>query len=188
MNRSAWTSLATAAAVMVCLAGPVSAQDQDGDGNSWWPRWGMGQGMMGGGWGPMMGYGPGDLLDRIDGRLAFLKTELKVTPAQEAAWNDLATVVRDTSETHNKLMIETHKEMRDGSFFDKPLPERLQIQQSHMEARLVQIKSVKEAVDKLYALLDDDQKKVADDIVLPMMGMGMGRGRGRMGPGMMFGD
>jgi hypothetical protein len=187
MKKSLLTSLAATAAVLACLAGPAGAQDQ-GDDGSWWPRWGMGQGMMGGGWGPMMGYGPGDLLDRIDGRLAFIKTELKITQAQEAAWNDLATVVRDTSETHNKLMIETHKEMRDGSFFDKPLPERLQIQQSHMEARLEQIKSVREAVDKLYGLLDDNQKKAADDIVLPMMGMGMGRGRGGMGPGMMFGD
>jgi hypothetical protein len=44
---------------------------------------------------------------------------------------------------------------------------------------------VKAAVDKLYAMLDDNQKKTADDIVLPSMGMGMGRG---MGCGMMLGD
>jgi hypothetical protein len=54
-----------------------------------------------------------------------------------------------------------------------------------MEARLEQIKTVKVAVDKLYAMLDEAQKKTADDIVLPSMGMGMGRG---MGPGMMHGD
>lgn len=166
----------------VALSAPAMAE---GDNDSWWSRWGMGRGMMDGwGWGgPMMGYGPDAMLDRIDGRLAYMKTELKITPAQEQAWNDLATAIRDTSETHNKMMREMMKEMHDGSFFAKPLPERLQVQESHMAARLEQIKNVKGAVDKLYGQLDDTQKKAADDIVLPVMGMGMGRSMGR---GMMF--
>ena len=141
----------------------------------------------GGGWGPMMGYGTDTMLDRIDGRLAFLKTELKITPAQEPAWNDLAAVIRNASETHNKMMREMMKEVHDGSFFARPLPERLQLQESHMAARLEQIRNVKGAFDKLYTQLDETQKKAADDIVLPMMGMGMGMGMGRsMGRGMMF--
>jgi hypothetical protein len=77
------------------------------------------------------------------------------------------------------------KDMRGGDFFKKPLPERLTIQQTHMEARLEQIKTVKAAVDTLYAMLDENQKQTADDIVLPSMGMGMGRG---MGHGMMRWD
>jgi hypothetical protein len=134
---------------------------------------------MMGGWGDdggMMGYGPGTVVDRIDGRLAFLKTELRITGAQSAAWDEMATVIRDTSETHNAMMRTMMTEMHDGSFFKKPLPERLQYQRTHMEARLEQLKSVQQAVDKLYAILDDTQRKAADDIVLPMMGMGMGRG------------
>ena len=123
-----------------------------------------------------MGYGPDAMLDRIDGRLAYMKTELKITDAQTAAWDELAKVIHDTAETHNALMREMKKDVRSGDFFEIPLPERLTVQQTHMEARLEQIKSVKAAVDKLYALLDDDQKKTADDIVLPSMGMGMGRG------------
>jgi hypothetical protein len=125
------------------------------------------------------------MLDRIDGRLAYMKTELKITEAQAAAWDELAKVIRDTAETHNAMMREMMKDMRSGDFFKKPLPDRLTVQQTHMEARLEQIKSVKSAVDKLYALLDDTQKKTADDIVLPSMGMGMGRG---MGSGMMHWD
>ena len=74
------------------------------------------------------------------------------------------------------MMRETMKEIQDGSFLKMPLPERLQYQQTHMEARVEELKSVREAVDKLYAVLDESQKKSADDIVLPMMGMGMGRG------------
>lgn len=190
MTMPSLRAIVFATALATSFIGVAAAQEDEG---RWWPRWDMGrhmgQGMMGGGWGwgSMMGYGADSLLDRIDGRLAFLKTELKITAAQEQAWNDLATVIRDTSETHNKLMRETMKDMHDGSFFAKPLPERLQIQETHVAARLEQIRNVKAAADKLYALLDEGQKKAADDIVLPMMGMGMGRGMG-MGPGMMFDD
>jgi hypothetical protein len=173
-------SMTLAAALFTTLVAGAAAQQDNGN---WWPRWGMGHGLMGGGWGSMMGYGTDAMLDRIDGRLAFLKTELKITPAQEQAWNDLATVIRDTSETHNTMMREMMREMHDGSFFAKPLPERLQIQESHLSARLEQIRNIKGALDRLYGQLDETQKNAADDIVLPMMGMGMGRSMGR---GMMF--
>ncbi|WP_395688703.1 Spy/CpxP family protein refolding chaperone [Aestuariivirga sp.] len=183
--KIAYAKLMAAAGLLVVAISVPAMADSDDDG--WWPRWGTGRGMMDGwGWGgPMMGYGPDAMLDRIDGRLAYMKTELKITDAQGAAWDELAEVIRNTAETHNAMMREMMKDVRSGDFLKKPLPERLTLQQTHMEARLEQIKSVKAAVDKLYALLDDTQKKTADDIVLPSMGMGMGRG---MGSGMMLGD
>jgi len=182
MTKMRATLLAAAGLLAVALTGPVLADSDDG---GWWPHWGMGRGMMGDyGWGGgMMGYGPDAMMDRIDGRLAFLKTELKITDAQSAAWDDFAKVLRQTSETHNEMMLSMMKDLQDGSFFKKPLPERLQYQETMMGARVEDIKSVRSAVDKLYSQLDDTQKKAADEIVLPMMGMGMGRG---MGPGMMW--
>lgn len=175
MVKPLFKAIAVAGVLAVTLTGISWADDDDG---GWWPRWGMGQGMMGdGGWhGAMMGYGPDAMLDRIDGRLAFLKTELKITEAQSAAWDELAGVIRTTSEAHNDMMRGMMKDMRSGEFMKAPLPERLQIQQTRLEARLDQVKSVKAAVEKLYAQLDENQKKAADDIVLPMMGMGMSRG------------
>lgn len=174
MTLSRTGLLAAAGMLAVVLSAPVMASNDD---DGWWSRWGMGRGMMDGwGWGgPMMGYGPDAMLDRIDGRLAYMKTELKITDAQAAAWNELAKVIRDTAETHNAMMREMMKDVRSGSFLEKPLPERLTIQEMHMEARLGQIKAVKAAVDTLYALLNESQKQTADDIVLPSMGMGMGR-------------
>lgn len=166
-----------AAGLLAAVLGTSALADNNDD--SWWPHWGMGRGMMmdGGGWGSgMMGYGADSMMDRIDGRLAFMKTELKITDAQAGAWEDFAKVVRQTSETHNQLMQSMMKEIQDGSLFKKPLPERLQYQQTMMESRVEDIKSIREALDKLYTQLDDGQKKSADEIVLPMMGMGMGRG------------
>lgn len=72
------------------------------------------------------------------------------------------------------------KEMHDGEFFKKALPDRLIIRETHLETRLQQVKNVREEVEKLYAVLDDGQKKSADEIMLPMMGMGCGMGRGMM--------
>ena len=140
--------------------------------------------MMGGGGmgGCMMGFGSDSMLDRIDGRLAFLKTELKISEQQKKAWDSLAQTVRNNAEVHNAMMRSMMKEMHDGDFFKKPLPDRLIVQETHMETRLQQTKDVRESVDVLYAVLDDTQKKSADEIVLPMMGMGcgMGMGMGRM--------
>jgi hypothetical protein len=56
------------------------------------------------------------------------------------------------------------------------LPDRLALQETHLSARLNQVREIKASVDKLYASLSEEQKKAADDVVLPMIGMGMGRG------------
>jgi len=44
------------------------------------------------------------MLDRIEGRLAFLKTELKISDAQMAAWNQLADAIRTAAKHHNERM------------------------------------------------------------------------------------
>jgi hypothetical protein len=170
MLKISGRAIAATGAVLLMLSSPVQADDEN---SGWWGRgWSMGMGM---GMGRMMGFEQDALLSRIDGRLAFLKTELKITDAQTEAWENMAKTIRVTSESHNDMMREHMKEMQDGEFFKKPLPERLTYQEVHLEARLEQIKQVKDAVEKLYTVLSDDQKKSADEIVLPMMGMGRGR-------------
>lgn len=186
MSMTTVSRIAAATVLAMSVASAIPAQADDDD--SWGGMGMMGaMGMMGRGMG--MGMGPGGcgmgfgadaMLDRMDGRLAFLKAELKITDAQKEAWDGLATTLRNNAEVHNAMMKDMMGQMHDGEFFKKPLPDRLTIQQTHMETRLQQIKGVKESVDKLYAVLDDSQKKSADEIVLPMMGMGCGRGMGQM--------
>ncbi len=167
-----------AGTAVIAMAGAVVAHDNSG---GWWGNWGGGRMMHGWGMGGhMMGPdGQGWMFDRTDGRLAFLKTELKITEKQSTAWEKLAEAVRITGETHRAMMKSMMEERRSGEFFKRPLPERLAFHQTHLEARLEEVKTVAEAVDGLYEVLDDKQKKSADEIVLPMMGMGgamMGRG------------
>lgn len=177
--------------VVAMLAASSSAglaDDKSDDRGGWWPRWGMGQMMMDGprfgggpmmGQGPMWGYGQEGMLDRIDGRLAFIRTELALRDDQAAEWEKFAEVVRSNAENHNGLMRAMMEEMADGDYFDKPLPERLAEQESRMEARLEQVKEMRAAVEAFYGVLDDKQKKAADEIMMPAMGMGMG-GMGMM--------
>ncbi len=180
-----WKTTVVAGALVLATAGLTLAA-----GNGWWGRgsgWDMGH--MTGAWrapGMMMGYyWADDALDHIEGRLAFLETELKITEEQASAWKALADVIRATARTHTEAMQEMMTTPQDDGFWDRPLPDRLAFQQVHMEARLDEIKMIGEAVDKFYAVLSDEQKEIADEIVLPAMGMGV-MGWGDSGPGMMW--
>jgi hypothetical protein len=86
--------------------------------------------------------------------------------------------IRNNAEVHNAMMKDHMAEMKSGKFSERPLPDRLAMQVARMESRLQQVKDVRASLEKLYAVLDDEQQKSADEIVLPMMGMGMGRGMG----------
>ncbi len=182
VSRSTMTIAAATLALAVAGVTPAMSDDDDSRGG-WFNGWGMGHmkggGMGRGGWGGM-GFGGEAMLDRMDGRLAFLKTELKITDAQIPQWDELAETIRNNAEVHNAMMKDHMAEMKSGKFFERPLPDRLAMQEARMESRLQQVKDVRASLEKLYAVLDDEQKKSADEIVLPMMGMGMGRGMGRM--------
>jgi len=121
------------------------------------------------------------MASRVEGRLAFLKAELKITEAQKDAWHKLADAVR-TSTEH---MAERMTSMHSGDQKALTLPERLELHEQFMTARLDEIRQIKSALKELYAVLSDDQKKEADTLVLPVMGMGMMMGPMGDGTGMM---
>jgi len=169
-------------AILAASGSMALAQSDDDDRYGWRHRSGMGQMMMNGpfgggpmmGQGRMMGYGWDGMLDRIDGRLAFIKTELDIRDDQSAQWDQFAAAVRDNAESHNGLMQSMMDEFSDDDYSEKTLPERLVAHEGYMQARLEQIKEMRAAVEGLYAVLDDTQKKAANDIMMPAMGMGMG--------------
>ena len=130
----------------------------------------MGEGMGSDMWRGRAGYwsGSNGMLDRVEGRLAFIKAELKITEAQTSAWNHLAEAIRTAAKNHNARM----KTVIKGEEQARTLPERVDAQEQFMSARLDEIRQIKGSLNTLYAVLSDDQKKEADDIVLPMAGMG----------------
>ena len=119
----------------------------------------MGQGMMGGqatmGRGAMMGS-PARMDAMVDGRLAYLKGELNISDAQIDAWNGYAEAVKGRVD----VMQQMRQGMQQGS-----APERMDARVKGMEAMVDALKAAKPATEKLYAVLDDEQKKMADQLI-----------------------
>jgi hypothetical protein len=116
----------------------------------------------------MMGTGP--TAGHIEGRLAFVKTELKITDGQKSQWNVFADAVR----ANFKSMTDMRQSMMSQQTAATTLPERLAFEDKAMTAHLAGLKKVENTLDKLYSVLTEDQKKIADGIVVGPMGMPMG--------------
>ncbi len=130
-----------------------------------WP--GMGPGQMMGEDRPgmgMMGGGMGMCSARhSEGMLSFLKTELKIAPAQEKTWDAFAAAYREAKGGPMPMMPGGMM----GGGKAQPLPERMAQHEQMMEARLGVMKKMHAAITPLYASLSAEQKRTADEI-LPM--------------------
>ena len=126
-----------------------------------------GMGMMGP---AMMGQGGvGMMAEHVEGRLAFLKAELKITDAQLPLWNTFAAAMRDNA----KAMQGMQGGMMMGMTQAATLPDKLAAGEKTLGTRLDAVRKLKAAADPLYAALSVDQKKTADEIMVSPMGMMM---------------
>lgn len=96
---------------------------------------------------------------RIEGRIAFLRTELHLTAAQAPLFEAVANAMR-----------ENERAMR-ANFAGSPqpgaamsLPDRLEQRQKRAEAMAGAAGKLRAAWGPLYASLSDEQKKTADEI------------------------
>jgi LTXXQ motif family protein len=117
-------------------------------------------------------------IDRVEGRIAFLRAELKITDAQNAAWNAFADAMR----TNAKSLGEVRSTMMAGA--KQNLVDRLALQEKWLAARLEGTRAIKAALANLVGTLSDDQKKTADELLAPHMGMMAMMQSGQMEPGM----
>jgi hypothetical protein len=102
----------------------------------------------------------------VEGRLAFLKTELKITDAQLPLWNAVADAIRVNAKTMGGMA-----EGMMGGTQTSTLPEKLAAREKMITAHLEALRKFKAAVDPLYAALSDEQKKTADELLIGPMGM-----------------
>jgi len=114
-------------------------------------------------WGmPMMAAMAG----HVEGRLAFLKTELKITDGQLPLWNAVADAIRANAKGMGAMA-----EGMMGSTQTAALPDKLAAREKMLTARLEALRKFKAVVDPLYAALSDEQKKTADELIMGPMGM-----------------
>lgn len=174
----------------------------------------MGQGMMGGPQGmmggnmpmanmmQMMGHSGANAgcagmsgmatVDRVEGRIAFLRAELKITDAQTAVWNAFADALRSNAQNLGEVRSSMMGQQGGAT---PTLVDRLTLQEKWLASRLEGTRAIKSALTNLVGTLSDDQKKTADELLAPHMGMGVmammagmqpgQMGAGQMRPGMM---
>jgi hypothetical protein len=129
---------------------------------------------------PMIGMGPGGMMsmmmsmgDHVEGRIAFLKTELKITDAQTPQWNAFADALRANAQRIREMRTTMMQGGMIGQGDASPsAPDRLDRMEMMMTNMLEVIKTTKSALGPLYGTLSDEQKKVADQLIHGPMGMG----------------
>lgn len=136
---------------------------------------GMGPGMghgPGPGMGPGSGRGLGNPVSMAEGRLAWLKSELKITAEQESAWK----VFADQRRQQAAAMAERVKTVQDK----KPgnAVERLEWRNQMVKQRQEQSEKMLVAFKSLYATLAPEQKAMLDQ-GMANRGFGPHRGPGR---------
>lgn len=121
----------------------------------------------------MMGSGMGGMatIDRVEGRIAFLRTELKIADAQADAWNGFADALRANAKKLAAVRVAMMPKPGDAQPAST-LAARLDQQEQWLAARLDGTKAMKSAFARLNEVLSDDQKKTADDLLTPHMGIG----------------
>jgi Spy/CpxP family protein refolding chaperone len=96
---------------------------------------------------------------RVEGHLAALKVELKITPAQETAWQTFADRSRKQAEA---------RAARHAQFAAQPkpanvtAPERLAQRTAFMKQGIASMEAMTAAVTDLYEVLTPEQKAIAD--------------------------
>ncbi len=131
----------------------------------------------GGGMAGMMRHMLCGVTEHVEGRLAYLKAELKLTDAQQAAWNTFADAYRATTQKTAKVCAEMDAAGPDHSMH-KGVLGHLTMMDHHMSAHLDSVRGLKAAIEPLFAVLTEEQKKTADHVMTHIMGIGMSMGGG----------
>ena len=130
----------------------------------------------------MMGRGMAGMgtIDRVDGRIAFLRAELKITDAQGNAWNAFADALRANAQKLSS--VRPAMMPQSGSGPQLALPERLDAQERWLVARLEGVRAIKAAFTPLFSAFSEDQKQTANELLGPHLGLAMMPGQMGLGP------
>jgi periplasmic protein CpxP/Spy len=117
--------------------------------------------------------------DHTEGRIAFLRTELKITDAQAAQWNAVADVMRRNAAERRDAMRQL-LDARGGK--PQNAVERLQQGERLAEMRTNEARQFVAAFAPLYDSMSPDQKQAADQLFARGPGGGPHGHRHRHGP------
>jgi periplasmic protein CpxP/Spy len=99
----------------------------------------------------------------IEGRIAFLKAVLKITPAQEAAWDKVAAAMRENVQEMRQMFERLHATRG----HPRTAVERLELRAQFARLKATQSQRFVDAFRPLYASFSPDQKATADHLFGP---------------------
>ena len=105
---------------------------------------------------------PGQL---VDGRIAFMKAELKIAPAQETQWQQVAAAMRDNASALDQAISNAR-----GQRGTMDAVQRLALQEQFAKVRAENDARLLTAFKPLYASLSPEQQQVANDLIVPHHG------------------
>jgi hypothetical protein len=104
------------------------------------------------------GMMPGQL---VDGRIAFLKTELKITPAQETQWDQFAAVMRQNAQSLDQAIANARQHR--GTAMNAA--DRIEMQAQFAKLRADNESRLANAFRPLYTSLSPEQQQVANNLM-----------------------
>ena len=99
----------------------------------------------------------------VDGRIAFLKAELKITPAQETQWQGVAAAMRDNAQALDRAITDA-RQSRSGPM---DAVQRLTLRESFTRLRAENEARMLAAFKPLYASLSPEQQQTANQLLAP---------------------
>jgi hypothetical protein len=108
--------------------------------------------------------------DHIEGRLAFLRVELKITTKELSLWDAFATTIRQNAAQEIAMSTQWSAAI-DNVAMPLNLPQRLERHEKHLTAHRDMLQRVTATLLPLYASLSNDQKKSADALVNGVVGL-----------------
>lgn len=113
--------------------------------------------------------------ERAEARLAYVRTALKITPAQETQWSAYADKMRQIAAQREKAMTEMRAQMQQQRGNRPDINQRMELRQKFHADAIRTLNEVLAVQKPLVDSLSPEQKKVAE-VVLDPRGQGGGRG------------
>ena len=119
--------------------------------------------------------------ERIEARIAYLKTALKITAAQQPQWDAFADTLRKRARDMDQRIQARRSQRAQGPKHAKPTAiDRLQVRQERLAASAARLNETLTVAKPLYAALTPEQQQVADELLAPRRhGMFQHKGRHR---------
>lgn len=111
-------------------------------------------------------------VDHIEGRIAFLRAELKITDGQTGAWSAFADALRANAQKLGETHVSIGRDKRANAQETATIAQRLDARDRLLTVQLDGVRAIKSAYADLESVLSDEQRKSAEELLASPMGMG----------------